>query len=466
MQTYTRPAEFTSDAYKRVVACRSEMIDDAPFFGHLALKLVLVEDPSCQTFWTDGTHLGFSPRFAATLSKLEIKGVLVHEVLHCALGHPWRRGARDHKRWNIAADYAINPIIVEAGFALPACALLDKAYRGKSADWIYDRLPQPQEPEPQPEPEEGEGDEGGDEGTGGTPGDEGEPEEGDGEGEGSGDQPGDGDEAGDEDGSGAGDGDEADDKDGSGKGSGKGQDAPGEATDPGGMGECRDAPPPAAPGAETGDDPTPVQTEADWAVARDMAERIAISQGNMPGGLRKLLGEAKRAKVDWRAALRNYVQQACAADYTWQRPNKRYTSHGYFLPSLHTPMCGRIVVGFDTSGSVDAVTMRQMIGEVNSIAQDVQPAGIDVRYFHTSNYLTDTFERGEEVVVNQQTESGGTDFCDVFTQIEASGDVPTVLIMLTDLYGTFPQAEPDYPVIWAVTSGATFNPWGELVPVE
>ena len=72
-------------------------------------------------------------------------GVYEHEILHCALGHPWRRDARDAKRWNVACDYAINPVIVERGKKLPAGALIDAQYSGKSAEWIYDRVPQPEQ---------------------------------------------------------------------------------------------------------------------------------------------------------------------------------------------------------------------------------------------------------------------------------------------------------------------------------
>ena len=45
------------------------------------------------------------------------------------------------RRWNIACDYAINPLLVEAGFELPEGALLDPAYAGLSAEDIYARLP-------------------------------------------------------------------------------------------------------------------------------------------------------------------------------------------------------------------------------------------------------------------------------------------------------------------------------------
>ena len=65
----------------------------------------MVEDPTCDTAWTDGVSLGYNPSYVESLSLDETKGLCVHEVGHCAMGHPWREGGRDHFRWNQACDY-------------------------------------------------------------------------------------------------------------------------------------------------------------------------------------------------------------------------------------------------------------------------------------------------------------------------------------------------------------------------
>jgi predicted metal-dependent peptidase len=127
---------------KRLQHARTALLLDNPFFGVLALRLTLQEDPTCDTAWTNGSTIAFSPAFAATLSQDELTAVLAHEVMHCACGHPWRRDAREPQRWNVAADYAINGILQGAGFKMPASALLDSQYDGKSSEWIYDRLPE------------------------------------------------------------------------------------------------------------------------------------------------------------------------------------------------------------------------------------------------------------------------------------------------------------------------------------
>lgn len=128
-------------ARKKLIAARTAMILEQPFFGTLALRLRLVEDPAHPTAWTDGRSLGYNPDFVLSLTHDQLFGLVAHEVMHCACGHPWRRGGRDPRRWNIAADYAINQILQAANIQLPDGALLSGAYKGKSAEWIYDRLP-------------------------------------------------------------------------------------------------------------------------------------------------------------------------------------------------------------------------------------------------------------------------------------------------------------------------------------
>ena len=64
----------------------------------------------CPTAATDGKHIFVNPDFWWGLD-LELKTfLLVHEVAHVMLGHPWRRGRRDHYWWNVSCDEIINYI--------------------------------------------------------------------------------------------------------------------------------------------------------------------------------------------------------------------------------------------------------------------------------------------------------------------------------------------------------------------
>lgn len=129
-------------AEKRLTQARTALVLDAPFFGALALRLPLEADPSIETACTDGTRIRYNPGFIDSLDAAQLKGLLAHEVLHCTNGHPWRMEKRDPRKWNTAADLAINPLLKEAGFILPPGGLdASPDFVGLSAEAIYNRLP-------------------------------------------------------------------------------------------------------------------------------------------------------------------------------------------------------------------------------------------------------------------------------------------------------------------------------------
>ncbi|MCK5200222.1 MAG: hypothetical protein KAR21_17820, partial [Spirochaetales bacterium] len=126
---------------KKLTKARAGLVLSSPFFASIALQLKLIEDLKCSTAYTDSVVLGYNPEFVDKLSNAELKGVICHEVLHIAMLHPFRRNSRDQMRWNIACDYAINPIVKDAGFTLPTGALLDDRYKGRESEVIYNILP-------------------------------------------------------------------------------------------------------------------------------------------------------------------------------------------------------------------------------------------------------------------------------------------------------------------------------------
>jgi len=130
------------NAKDNLIRARTALVLDDPFFGSLVLRLTPVEKPGMGTMGVDGKSLYYDPKFVDSLDISELKGVCCHEVLHCATGHQFRRGDREHKKFNIAADYALNPLIISAGFKLPSTALLNDAYKDMCAEEIYNLLPE------------------------------------------------------------------------------------------------------------------------------------------------------------------------------------------------------------------------------------------------------------------------------------------------------------------------------------
>ena len=135
-------------------------ITDFPFFAVLLMQLQLEENDlngANQTMCTNGNKIMFNSGFVNKLTFEELCFVELHEVMHVALGHLWRRGTREPQLWNIATDYAVNAILKEVGDAytnaqkrkgsqfirsikLPKDCLFDEAFIGKSAEEIYNIL--------------------------------------------------------------------------------------------------------------------------------------------------------------------------------------------------------------------------------------------------------------------------------------------------------------------------------------
>ena len=113
------------------------------FFGALMLFADFKKSEEIPTAATDGKKVIINEDFFRSLTSSQQNGLLLHEVLHMALLHVPRRGAREPKRWNIAADYVVNDLIIRnSKFSLPKGAYKSDhgEYYDKSAEHIYEKI--------------------------------------------------------------------------------------------------------------------------------------------------------------------------------------------------------------------------------------------------------------------------------------------------------------------------------------
>ncbi len=116
------------------------------FFATLALRLAPQAEWEIETAATDGESLAYNPEWFLANSEDAQVTIVAHEVMHCALSHHGRRASRHAARWNAACDLAVNPILKEAGFSMPAHAAMPGkgSYAsfpaGLSAEEYYDLL--------------------------------------------------------------------------------------------------------------------------------------------------------------------------------------------------------------------------------------------------------------------------------------------------------------------------------------
>jgi len=404
---------------------RRALLLDHPFFGSLILHLEPVIDTTQETIWVDGRKLGFNPALFDTLTIPEGAGVLAHEVLHCALEHHLRRGSRNHELWNTSCDYVINPIVRKSGLPLPTGVLENPQYDGKAAEEVYHIL-NTQKPQP--------------EDWGGGPNLFNTPSNGQGEGTGqnspqnasqplsSGSQPSPG--AGSE-----------------------GIPAPG-------TGEVRDA------AGEGGGQASPAEAKEqaeNWKVRVQQAVNNAKGQGFFPADLDRFVGGTILTyEVPWKELTRRWFQSIGQSDISWSRPNR----HVAELPGLRSQAAGTFVLGVDSSGSIGERLMSQFAGHVSEILEDVHPERLIVLYSDAQVHTVEEFTVSDMPLTLHPKGGGGTDFRPVFDWVEANGVSPDCVIYLTDMMGSFPQADPDYPTLWCSTSYIQKAPFGDVVNIK
>lgn len=441
--------EISARALRAMTRARSALVLDHPFFGTLALRLVFRADFSCRDLWTDGRTLAYNPAYAATLPEDRLLGAQAHEVMHLALGHHVRRKGRDQDLWNRACDFAVNQMLLDAGFSLPEGSAHDPEYKGMAADDIFAvLLRERQERESNNGARDAFDRAAGDtpEETGGATPDSGEtggsetskrPEK---HLEGPGDTPGRAVPA----------------------GARQTAPAPDAQRSPAGevpafTGEVRDHP--GLDGQEGKHERQLAEQEADIALGQAMQR--ALHMGSLPAGFSRLLGRASRPGIDWMELLKRFLERCADSDYSWTMPNRRYLHQDIYLPSRHEARLSRVAIAVDSSGSVDGKALTAFCATLSSLLE-AYDATLTVLFHDTRVQAAHTFTRHDLPLRLTPLGGGGTDFRPVCEYIEEYRIDPVCLIWFTDLQcDRFPE-EPGYPVLWLCSApGFDRPPFGQ-----
>jgi predicted metal-dependent peptidase len=145
----------------RLAKAKTSLILEHPFVGAIALGMPHTYSDAVPTAATNGKRVLYNPEFVSDLTDDQLKFLVAHECMHPMLEHNFRRQSRDPKKWNMAADYVINQLLVDEGigkFIDGGCLNKDLYDAGQGvSEQIYTLLP-----------DQGEGGGGGGDGIGGT----------------------------------------------------------------------------------------------------------------------------------------------------------------------------------------------------------------------------------------------------------------------------------------------------------
>ena len=418
----------------KLAAARTRLILDKPFLGALVLRLPMVEaNPDwCPTTGTDAKQFYYNPEYINSLTLAQTQFMLAHEALHCALSHFSRRQHRVLHRWNLACDYAINPLLVEDGLTPPYDTLIMDEYKGMTAEEIYPLLQEDDSQETIDEHLYDENSDGSGEGEQENPNDNPPPENNkDQQQQEKGDQS--NDEAG-----------------GKNQQNGQGQSQPQPGSNP--------QPPPLTPEEKE-------TLEVQWQQRMAGAAQQAIQAGKMDGVMARMIDHLLQPRLPWRMLLSRYMTSMARDDYSYMRQSRRSQGNA-ILPSLHSNQV-EVVVAVDTSGSIRDTEIQEFLSEVSALKGQMRARitliPCDATIADDAPWI---FEPWEELNLQTQISGGGgTDFRPVFEWVDAQSIKPEILVYFSDLEGKFPELAPTYPVLWLV-KGKEKPPWGQRIQLN
>lgn len=447
----------------KLSAARTRLIIDKPFLGALVLRLPMVmADPSwCRTTATDARKFYYNADYIDHLTLEETQFMLSHEALHCALSHFARRSHRIKMRWDLACDYAINPLLINDGLKPPPNSMYLKQYEGMTAEEIYPLIDENTNDEPldhhmyDDETKDGENETGKSDMP--PPPDMSDKEE---------KQDKSNDETGGEG-----------KKQPTDKGQQQSQPQPspsGSKQQPGqsqsnrnqqGQGQAQDEKAKGAP------QPPPLSKAEQetlmiqWQQRMAGAAQQAMQSGKLGGELARMVDHLLQPQLPWRMLLAKYMNSLARDDYSYTRPSSRRGDPAIY-PSLRSSQAD-VVIAVDTSGSISDAEIKEFVSEINAIKGQMR-ARITLLACDTAlaKECPWSYEAWDEFVMPKQIKGGGgTSFVPVFDWAEKQDKQPELLVYFTDAEGEFPKHEPICPSIWLV-KGKAKVPWGQRIQLN
>jgi predicted metal-dependent peptidase len=129
-----------TDLETRLAKAKAALILEHPFWGTLAMNMKTIITDEVPTAATDGKRVLFNPDFMGGMSDEELKFIVAHEIGHPMFDHLTRRGARDARKWNMAADYVINRLLIEEGIGKMPDGGLDNASLHAAGEGVTDKI--------------------------------------------------------------------------------------------------------------------------------------------------------------------------------------------------------------------------------------------------------------------------------------------------------------------------------------
>jgi len=405
----------------KLTKARTQLILDKPFLGNLVLRLPMKAAGSwCKTSATDAKFFYYNPSFIDILSNDQTKFVLIHEALHCALTHFARRGNRTKHKWDLACDFAINPLLVTEGFIPPINVPVFHKYKGMIAEEIYPMIDDNIDSVPMDQHLYDDTNDTTAQSEGGMR-------------------------------------EDSLQQHNSQDSSKKDVKTNNSTNSYSSNNDFAEKPKPLSPDEAQ-------QLSAKWQKNLASSAQLAQQAGKLDGEFAKLIDFFLQPQMSWHSLLAQYMSSLARDDFSYSRPSRR--SGEAILPSLRSSQID-ITVAIDTSGSISQEEINEFISEINAIKSNIRSSITLVACDNKiSNKLIWHYEAWDELKFPATLGGGGgTNFNPVFDYIAQQDNQSSVLIYFTDAKGMFPEFEPNYPVMWLIKGKHTI-PWGSRIQLN
>lgn len=214
------------------------------------------------------------------------------------------------------------------------------------------------------------------------------------------------------------------------------------------------------------------RNDQEWKTAVQAAMASAAAQGKLPGALKHLFAELLQPQISWQEHIvAFFARKVGSGSWNFRRPDRRWISREedpIYIPSRsgHSAEC--VVVGVDTSGSINSRTLDLFMGEMSGILEEIRPKRLVIMWCDAKVHRVDEAEDATDLMIIRAKGApgrGGTSFVPVFKEIAKMGLTPDALVYLTDGMGKFPDQAPAYPVLWGNINKGKAYPFGTVVDI-
>ncbi len=199
------------------------------------------------------------------------------------------------------------------------------------------------------------------------------------------------------------------------------------------------------------------------------AQQVERTHGCVPEPVKTLICRMLTPRLNWRILLAQYLSKLCYGRYRWFPPSRRHLHQGLYLPSITREKRLRAVIAIDTSASTEDF-LPAFIGEFSAIIRTF--GHFEVTLIQCDNEIRKVETYADRLPalskMGKLKGGGGTDFRPVFHYLDAHPELaPDVLVFFTDGYGTAPDKQPAFPVLWVLTPDSEIPAtWGQSITMQ